>query len=107
VLGARVPVLLHPGHGPVDGAVLPALAAMQPAVAAWLVPGHASQELFANGPLGTIVDAGVPLFIVGALLLGVTIARARRRAPLRRVRRLRRGAPARAPVGVGARVSRA
>jgi hypothetical protein len=64
-------------HGLVDGAVLPALAARQPAVAAWLAPGHASQDLFANGALGTIVNAGVPLFILGALLLGVTIARAR------------------------------
>src|SRR5215207_2427822 len=65
-------------HGLIDGAVLPALAAAHPTFAAALAPGHASQELLAAGPLGTITAIGIPLFAVGSLLLGITLARAGR-----------------------------
>jgi len=65
-------------HGLIDGAVLPALAAAHAPFAAALASGHASQELLAAGPLGTITTIGIPLFAVGSLLLGITLARAGR-----------------------------
>ena len=65
-------------HGLIDGAVLPALAATHATFAAALASGHASQELLAAGPLGTITGVGIPLFAVGSLLLGITLARAGR-----------------------------
>jgi hypothetical protein len=65
-------------HGIVDGAVMPALAAHQPKAAALLAHGHASQDLLAFGPMGTIADMGVGLFVAGSLLLGVALARADR-----------------------------
>ena len=65
-------------HGIVDGAVMPALAAHQPEAAALLAHGHASQDLLASGPMGTIADTGVALFVAGSLLLGVALGRADR-----------------------------
>ena len=65
-------------HGVIDGAALPALAAADATFAAALASGHASQELLAAGPLGTITSIGIPLFAVGSLLLGITLARAGR-----------------------------
>ena len=62
-------------HGLIDGAVLPALAATHATFAAALASGRASQELLASGPLGTITGVGIPLFAVGSLLLGITLAR--------------------------------
>lgn len=68
--GMLVPVLL--------GAVLTVLAATQPTVAHLLAPGHASQELPAAGPLGVITTLGTVAYIVGSLLLGAALVRARR-----------------------------
>ena len=65
-------------HGLIDGAVLPALAATDATFATALASGHASQDLLAAGPLGTITSIGIPLFAVGSLLLGITLARAGR-----------------------------
>ena len=65
-------------HGLIDGAVLPTLAAAEPTFSTALASGHASQELLAAGPLGTITTVGIPLFAVGSLLLGITLARAGR-----------------------------
>ena len=68
---------LDGAHGLIDGAVLPTLAA-HATFAASLASGHASQELLAAGPLGTITTIGIALFAVGSLLLGITLARAGR-----------------------------
>lgn len=65
-------------HGLIDGAVLPALAAADATFAAALSSGHASQDLLAAGPLGTITTIGIPLFAVGSILLGTALARAGR-----------------------------
>jgi len=69
-------------HGVIDGAVLPALAAGDATVASVLASGHASQEMLAAGPLGTITGVGIPLFAIGSLMLGITLARAGRLPPL-------------------------
>ena len=65
-------------HGIIDGAVLPALAATNGTFATALASGHASQELLGAGPLGTITNIGIPVFAVGSLMLGITLARAGR-----------------------------
>lgn len=70
---------LDGSHGLIDGAVLPALAGSdRGAVSSWLAPGHASQDLLAGGPMGAITGIGAPAFIVGSLLLGAALVRARR-----------------------------
>jgi hypothetical protein len=64
-------------HGIIDGAVLPALAAVQPKAAPLLAPGVASQSMLAAGPMGLITDVGMVLFIGGSLALGAALARGR------------------------------
>ena len=73
---------LDGSHGLIDGAVLPTLAAGQPTVATLLAPGHASQDLLAAGPLGPITGGGASAYILGSLLLGVALVRARKLSPV-------------------------
>jgi hypothetical protein len=68
---------LDGSHGLVDGAVLPTLARRVPAVGHALHAGHASQDLLAGGPMGPIVDAAIPCFALGSLLLAAALWRAR------------------------------
>lgn len=69
--------LLDGTHGLIDGAVLPALAAALPEAGHALASGSASQDLLAGGPLGTMTNAGILLFALGSVLLGIAIARGR------------------------------
>jgi hypothetical protein len=68
--------LLDGTHNIVDGALLPALA-HHPSVGPLLVPGGPVDTAVQEGPLGTLVDIGGPLFILGCILLGSAIVRAR------------------------------
>jgi hypothetical protein len=68
--------LLDGTHGIVDGAVVPALV-QHGAVGAvhGATRGAGLAEVLAAGPLGTLVDVGVPVMIVGCIALGVALAR--------------------------------
>jgi hypothetical protein len=63
--------LLDGTHGLVDGAVLPALVQHGQGGA----HGGALPQALQAGPLGTLVDVGVPVIIAGCLALGVALAR--------------------------------
>jgi hypothetical protein len=85
--------LLDGTHGIVDGAVLPALvqhgagphavataggAGLRDAALAHGAVNHATlAQALAAGPLGTLVDVGVPVIILGCVVLGVVLARGR------------------------------
>ncbi|HZF68854.1 MAG TPA: hypothetical protein VEZ47_12505 [Gemmatirosa sp.] len=68
--------LLDGTHGIVDGAVVPALV-QHGAVGAvhGATRGAGLADVLAAGPLGTLVDVGVPVMIVGCIALGVVLAR--------------------------------
>lgn len=72
--------LLDGTHGIVDGAVLPALVqhgAVDTAHGAThgATRGVGLAETLAAGPLGTLVDVGVPVMILGCITLGIVLAR--------------------------------
>jgi hypothetical protein len=70
--------LLDGTHGIVDGAVLPALVQHGDVGAAHgATRGVGLAEALASGPLGTLVDVGVPVMIAGCVALGVVLARGR------------------------------
>ena len=64
--------LLDGTHGIVDGAVMPALAH---GAHAGGPSAHALAALIDAGPLGTLTGIGVPVMIVGCLVLGVALWR--------------------------------
>ena len=64
--------LLDGTHGVVDGAVMPALAHGSHAGGA---SPHALAALIDAGPLGTLTGIGVPVMIVGCLVLGAALWR--------------------------------
>jgi hypothetical protein len=70
--------LLDGTHGIVDGAVLPALVSHGDVGSAHgATRGIGLAETLGAGPLGTLVDVGVPVMIAGCIALGVVLARGR------------------------------
>jgi len=69
--------LLDGTHAIVDGAVLPALVQQGVVGAAHgATRGVGLAQALAAGPLGTLVDVGVPIMIAGCLALGIILLRA-------------------------------
>ena len=67
--------LLDGTHGIVDGAVMPALARGAHGGGASAASPHALAALIEAGPLGTLTGIGVPVMIVGCVVLGVALWR--------------------------------